>query len=298
PLELLNATDRLTLIYLFFSTALILVRHQNIPRWATLLSIHFGLIAMIFALALARDRHVRVLSLFSHWYPTLLFLFFFEEIGLIVHAIFPGWFDEYLIKADYAMFGVHPTVWIERFSGYWLNEYMQLVYTSYFLLTIGLGAYLWVRNRREDFAVFIASTCAAYYLCYVIFVLFPIESPYHTLRHLQQSELAGGPVTAFINLIEKHGRVHGGAFPSAHVAGSMVALISAWRYARRIGYLLTPLALSICVATVYGRYHYLMDVFAGVLMAVIGCWIGSRLCSAIGCVVGPSIKPEGNFERE
>jgi len=278
-----NAADRLTVAYLIFSTALILVCRQNIPRWATLLPIHLGLIVMIFGLVYAREHAVSVLSLLSHWYPTLLFLFFFEEIGLIVHAIFPGWFDEYLIKADYAMFGVHPTVWIEQFSGYWLNEYMQLVYTSYFLLTIGLGAYLWIRNQREDFAVFIASTCAAYYLCYVIFVLFPIESPHHTLRHLQRVELAGGPFTAFINLIEKHGRVHGGAFPSAHVAGSMVVLISAWRFARRAkycGYWLTPLVLSIWVATVYGRYHYVVDVFAGMLMAVIGCWLGGKLCSA------------------
>ncbi|MGH9769478.1 MAG: phosphatase PAP2 family protein [Blastocatellia bacterium] len=278
-LETLNAADRLTLAYLIYSTALIVICRQNIPQWATLLPIHLGLIAMISGLAHARAKEVKVLSPLSHWYPTLLFLFFFEEIGLIVHAIFPGWFDKYLIKADYAMFGVHPTVWIERFSGYWLNEYMQLVYTSYFLLTIGLGAYLWFRNRREDFAVFIASTCVAYYLCYVIFVFFPIESPHHTLRHLQQLELAGGPLTAFINLIEKHGRVHGGAFPSAHVAGSVVVLISAWRFARRAGYWLTPLVLSICVATVYGRYHYVMDVFAGILMAVIGCWLGGKLCS-------------------
>jgi len=298
-LKIFNAADRLTLVYLIFSTTLIVVCQRNIPRWATLLPIHLGLILMISGLAYARERSVLVLSLLSQWYPTLLFIFFFEEIGLIVHAIFPGWFDEYLIKADYAMFGAHPTVWIEQFSNYWLNEYMQLVYTSYFLLTIGLGAYLWyrnrggrnrgvhnrrvrdrgVRNRREDFAEFIASTCAAYYLCYVIFVLFPVESPYHTLRHLQQVELAGGPFTAFINLIEKHGRVHGGAFPSAHVAGSMVALISAWRFARRAGYWLTPLVLSVCVATVYGRYHYVSDVFAGILVAVIGCWLGGKITS-------------------
>ncbi len=275
----MNAADRLTLAYLIFSTALIIGCRQNIPRWTTLLPIHLGLIATIFGLAYARKHSVPVLSLISHWYPSLIFLFFFEEIGMTVHAIFPGWFDEYLIRADYAMFGVHPSVWIEQFSGYWLNEYMQLVYTSYFLLTIGLGAYLWIRNRREDFAVFIASTCAAYYLCYIVFVLFPIESPHHTLRHLQQAELTGGPFTAFINLIEKHGRVHGGAFPSAHVAGSVVVLISAWRFTRRAGYWLTPLVLSICVATVYGRYHYVMDVFAGILMAVIGCRLGQKLSS-------------------
>jgi membrane-associated phospholipid phosphatase len=272
-----NAADRLTLAYLLFSTGLIVICRQNIAAWMTLLPIHLGLLAMIAGLAHARVRETPVLNVLSHWYPTLLFLFFFEEIGFLVHAVFPGWFDDILIKADYALFGVHPTVWLEQFSNYWLTEYMQLVYTSYFLLTLGFGAYLWLNNRRADFAVFIASTCAAYYICYVIFVLFPIESPHHTLRHLQQVELTGGPFTAFINLLEKHGRVHGGAFPSAHIAGSMVTLFSAYRFTRRVGYGLTPLVLSICAATVYGRYHYVMDVFAGVLVAALGCWIGAKL---------------------
>jgi membrane-associated phospholipid phosphatase len=94
-------------------------------------------------------------------------------------------------------------------------------------------------------------------------------------------------------LIEKHGRVHGGAFPSAHVAGSVVALISAWRFARPVGRWLSPVVLSVCAATVYGRYHYAMDVFGGVLAAVIGCWIGSRLCSTIGPATERPINIEG-----
>jgi len=283
-IKALNIADKLTLAYIIFTTTLILVCRQNINHWEVLLPIHFALIAMVIGLAYARTGKIKGLSFISHWYPTLLFLFFFEEIGLTVHAIFPGWFDQVLIKADHALFGAHPTVWIEQFSNYWLNEYMQLVYMSYFLLTIGFGAYLWAKGRRSEFSVFIASTCASYYLCYVVFVLFPIESPHHTLGHLQQVELAGGPFTAFINLIEKHGRVHGGAFPSSHVAGSMAVLFSAYRFARRIGYWLTPLVLSICVATVYGRYHYAMDVFAGVLTAAIGCWIGVRLCTTVSPV--------------
>ncbi|HKX32170.1 MAG TPA: phosphatase PAP2 family protein [Blastocatellia bacterium] len=278
-LATLNIADRLTAAYLIFSTTLIAVCRQNVKPWAILLPIHLGLLAMIVGLAFARSRGVKILSVLSHWYPPFIFLFFFEEIGSTVHAIFPGWFDAYLIEADRAIFGVHPTLWVEQFSSFWLNEYMQLVYTSYFLLTIGLGAHLWFRRRHQDFAVFMASTCAAYYLSYVIFVLFPIESPHHTLNHLQQVELTGGPFTAFINLIEKHGRVHGGAFPSTHVAGAMVVLFSAFRFARRIGYWLTPLILSICVSTVYGRYHYVVDVFAGILVAALGCWIGARLCA-------------------
>src|SRR5689334_23215144 len=88
-LDALHAADRLTLVYLAYSTALILICRRNIPRWETLIPIHFGLIAMIIGLAYARAKNIKALSLISHWYPTMLFLFFFEEIGLIVHAIFP-----------------------------------------------------------------------------------------------------------------------------------------------------------------------------------------------------------------
>lgn len=270
----------MTLGYLLFSAVLILVCRANVPRWWALLPIHLGLIGLICGLVAARLRQTPVLAGLSHWYPAMLSLFFFEEIGALVHAIHPGWFDSYLIAADYWLFGAHPTVWIERFSGYWMTEYMQLVYTSYFLLTLGFGLHLWLRGRGAAFATFIASTCAAYYICYVVFVLFPIESPHHTLAHLQQVALTGGPFTALINLIEEHGRVHGGAFPSAHVAGSVVVLLSAWRYAPRAARWLTPIVVSICVATIYGRYHYVMDVLAGIVVAGLGCWIGARFSSA------------------
>jgi membrane-associated phospholipid phosphatase len=269
--------DHLTLAYLAFASLMVIIGRDRVPHWKVILLIHCGLVALVTVLASCRERGPRVLRFLSHWYPLALFGFFFEEIGHIVHAVFPGWFDAWLIAADYALFGAHPTVWIEEHSGYWMNEYMQLAYTTYLPLLPLFGAYLWVRGRREGFGIYIVSMCAAYYLCYVIFLFFPIEGPHHTLAHLQQVELNGGVFTAIINWIEKHGRVHGGAFPSTHVAGAVVVLISAYRFARRLGYALTPLVVSICISTVYGRYHYAVDVLAGAIMAVIGCWLGAKL---------------------
>jgi membrane-associated phospholipid phosphatase len=273
----LNIADQLTLAHLICASALAVVARRHVAHWEIMLLIHGGLVAMVVALASCHERRPRLLQFLSLAYPLALFGFFFEEIGYLVHAIHPGWFDAALIKLDYAIFGAHPTVWVEQFSSYWLNEYMQLAYTTYLFLIPGLGIYLWRRGRREGLEVYVVSMCAAYYLCYLIFILFPIEGPHHTLAHLQRVELAGGPFTAFINLIEKHGRVHGGAFPSTHVAGAVVVLVSAYRCAPRLGYALTPLVLSICVSTVYGRYHYAVDVLAGAVMGLAGCWLGAKL---------------------
>src|ERR1044072_9496798 len=93
-----------------------------------------------------------------------------------------------------------------------MNEYMQLAYTFYLPLLPLFGAYLWLRGRREGFDTYIVSMCTTYYLCYVIFLFFPIEGPYHTLAHLQRVELTGGPFTAVIGFIEENGGVHGGGF--------------------------------------------------------------------------------------
>ena len=38
-----------------------------------------------------------------------------------------------------------------------------------------------------------------------------------------------------------------------------------------------PLVLCMCVSTVYGRYHYVVDVFAGMITGTLGYAIGSWL---------------------
>ncbi len=278
--DTLSIVDRLTAAYLLFVVALVVVRYEQVRHWAAIAAIHVVLIIMIGLLAGLRRNGSRLAEIIANWYPILLFGFFFEEIGLIVHAIHAGWFDDWLMSAEYSLFGVHPTVWIEQYHSFWGTEILQLAYTSYLVLTLGLAAYFWRRGERTPFQILVVSTCVAYYLGYLIFVFFPIESPYHTLKSLQAVEPTVGPFSALINWIERYGRVHGGAFPSAHVSGSVVVLICAWRHARQVGYLLLPLVIAICIATVYGRYHYVVDVVAGVVMAIIGCAIGMRLVRA------------------
>jgi membrane-associated phospholipid phosphatase len=92
---------------------------------------------------------------------------------------------------------------------------------------------------------------------------------------LHLAPLEGGTLTSAIEFIERFGRVHGGAFPSAHVAGSMVALLAARRYKAWLFWICLPFFLSMCVATVYGRYHYIADVLAGIVVGAIG-WVAGQ----------------------
>ncbi len=285
-----GAFEWLTLAYLGFLNLLILLFHRNLPRAPLFFLGHLALAAAVVALSVAARRSLRsaaadsgqaphpLLFFLYHWYPLALFLFFFEELHYLVHLVVPGWLDPWLIRFDYALFGVNPTVWLEQFASPALNDLMQFAYMTYYLYPVLLGIILYRRRELHAFWVVFTGTAVAYYIGYAVSILFPIEGPYHTLAGLQHVELDRGVFTTAINWIESFGRVHGAAFPSAHVSGSFVMMLGAWKYGptslttgrRWLFWLLLPFFLLMLVATVYGRYHYVADVLAGLLVGAVG----------------------------
>lgn len=273
-----GAFEWLTLSYLSVINLLIVAGQKNLAHASRYLLIHQAVGLGIIALALAAQRWPSPAVRFArHWYPLPLYIYFFEELEGLVHAIFPGWFDGWMIRFDYALAGVHPSVWLARFASPALNDFMQAAYMTYFLYLILLPAILYARGQRRAFWAVMVSTAVAHYTVYVISILLPIESPYYSLAAVQHVSLAGGFSTRLINLIERFGRVHGAAFPSAHVAGSMVAMLGAWRYRRWLFWACLPFFVSMMVATVYGRYHYIADVLAGLVTGAIGYALGHWL---------------------
>ncbi len=274
-----NLTDRLTLAYLTFVGLLLAFSPNPIEKRSKLLIAHAGFAVMILAFAYFRQRKTPVLHFLSHWYPLGLSAFFFEEIHSIVHIVQRGWCDQTIINFDYAMFGAHPTVWVEKYISYGATELMNFSYFMYWPLIPALALILWLRNQKL-FSEFVFALCLSYSFCYLVFIFFPVEGPFHTLRQLQTvHEMPGGLFTQLVEFVEKHGRIHGGAFPSAHVAGSIVALIAAFRFSRISGFIILPIVVGVCAATVYGRYHYAADIWGGIFVAVLGYAITRTLSS-------------------
>lgn len=212
-----------------------------------------------------------------YWYPHLFFLFCFEEMGKLVHLIQPEWQDAKLIAFDYWLTGVNPSLWLERFSHPALNEFMQFAYFTYFLFLLILGAILYYRREWTSYWAVMTYSAVGYSLGYLIATIFPVQSPWFTLAVMWHGDLAGGPFTALINLIEKCGRVHGAAFPSQHVAGATAALWGAWRHRRWLFWVFLPFVVCMCASTVYVRNHYVADVLGGLVTGTLGYFIGGWL---------------------
>ena len=113
--------------------------------------------------------------------------------------------------------------------------------------------------------------------CFVVYALFPVDGP----RYLVGAAAApDGPVRSFVLHLLAAGSSRGTAFPSSHVAASLVASLCALRFQRPVGLVVAVLTMGLALATVYGGFHYLVDVLAGVIVGG-GAWlVASVLCRA------------------
>jgi membrane-associated phospholipid phosphatase len=290
-----GAFEWLALAYLASTSALFLVFAANLRHPYLLIGTQLSAatvilwLALVHARATAGDPAGEKLSTgwwhyWRHWYPHLFFLFCFEELAHLMTIVTPRWQDPHLMAFDHWLTGVHPSVWLEQFATPARNEFMQAVYLSYFTYLLIVGLVLYVRREWYAYWSVMTYSMAGYMIGYFIAMFFPVESPWFAMAGWWKAPLAGGSVTATVNFLEYFGRVRGAAFPSEHVAGAVAALWGAWRFRRWLFWAMLPLFLCMCVSTVWGRYHYVADVFAGLLTGTLGCWIGSWFMSRRGAL--------------
>ena len=271
PLSRVAAPDVITCGYLVIIGLLATVFAESVPQWWWYPLTHAMLVLAlgIFLLRLPPiptkwGRFVR------WWYPALLIPFIFSELQHLVHPINPIDIDAQLMAIDYALLGVHPTVWFERFTVPWVTEYMQLAYVMFYFLPFILCAPLY---RQGQFLAFRVSLCAlllSYYVSYLLYFLTPARGPRFYLAEYHTLPLAGlwltTPLQGILDALEG---VQRDAFPSGHTAIAIVVLVMATRYQRRLFYPLLGITVSLMISTVYLRYHYAIDVIAGVLLAIL-----------------------------
>lgn len=269
--------DWATIIYLALLSILILLFSHNHPKWPYFILYNLSILVIILLIVrFLSDEKNPWKRFFRHWYPMVLFTFLYEEIGYLVHIIYPGWLDGWINKVELKLFGEYPTVWMQKIVSVPLNEYMMLSYFSYYFLMPVLGIALYFKNRLKEFDQFLLVCAVTFYLSYIGFLFMPVEGPRYAIPDLHNVELMGILFTPLAQYVVNTWGLHGGCMPSSHVAVALVVMIFAIRYEKTIAWILTPLILSLFVATVYGRFHYILDVVAGILVGFLALFICER----------------------
>lgn len=66
-------------------------------------------------------------------------------------------------------------------------------------------------------------------------------------------------------------------FPSMHTCCTVLLGWSAFRHVRPLFWWILPIVVSMPLACVYLRYHYVVDVLAGLALAAVMIWLTPRL---------------------
>lgn len=194
----------------------------------------------------------------------------FTQLHYMVHTVHPSDFDIFLIKFDYMLFGSHPTLWMEAFTKPLITEIPQIVYSTFYFLPIVLGLILFFSNRLAEFDFFIFQVVYGFYLSYLGYFIIPAIGPRFTLDHLQTFQLSGVWIMETIHhLLNQLENIQRDAFPSGHTAITVLTLFYAKKYNNRYFYFMLPITLMMILSTVYLRYHYVIDVIAGLFLFMI-----------------------------
>jgi membrane-associated phospholipid phosphatase len=259
--------DAATLLYAAASGAVLLLRLDRVAHPVLLAGAHLALAAL--ALAAPRVRRSGAVGLFlGTFYPLLLTVALYTEVGLLNVA--GGTVHDTRVQAwEEALFGSQVSLtWIRAWPWPWLSALLHAGYLSYYAILAAAPLAPWLRGQREQAGHILLLMMATFYLCYMVFLVFPVAGPRYSFPP------ADNPATrtALARLTQdllREGSAWGTAFPSSHVAVSLVAAVSAWRAWRPLGTVLVPAALLLTLGTVYGQLHYAVDAVAGAALALV-----------------------------
>jgi membrane-associated phospholipid phosphatase len=216
----------------------------------------------------------------------------FDGLGPLIVAVNPHDQDAALIALDRTLFGVDPTVFLEGHATPLVSDVLTICYALYYFHPIILAGLIWADDKRKgrlgddrDFRRFGFTVVFVFFVSYLGYFVVPATGPRFNVQH--QGPLPRGAVSAAIDqTLDKLEKNKRDCFPSGHTMIVLTVLIEAWRRSRKtfLGFL--PFAIGLLAATVYCRYHYVVDVLAGTLLtpvcvALAWWWMRPRAQPAI-----------------
>jgi membrane-associated phospholipid phosphatase len=228
---------------------------------------------------------------------------YFKTVEFLTQPISSIHNDQILVAADRLIcFGANPTQWLFQHFPTWplLTEYLQLCYSTFYFLPVAVAIELFVRARKTlpdnslsheesdswksvDDMFFIV--IYGFLLSYLTYLILPSIGPRFTVHDFFSidRDLPGlaltGPIRDLLNkgenilpgmtITQILGVVSRDAFPSGHTDVTLLTIIMAFRFRTRSRWWIAIIGASLIFSTVYLRYHYVIDVIGGSVLAVI-----------------------------
>ena len=195
-----------------------------------------------------------------------------------VHAV-----DADILKFDLSVFHYEPSLAWDRFVTPATTEWFAFFYFSYFfLLLLHVFFFMLASKNKEMIAHFSLGIFMVFCTGHLVYMLVPGYGPYKHLAGTFQHELSGGLFWELVKATVSAGGAQKDIFPSLHTAAPTFFALFSFRYRKHLPFkyswpVVAFFASQIICATMFLRWHYLVDIFAGITLATTAVFLGGKL---------------------
>lgn len=200
-----------------------------------------------------------------------------NRLGSSLHVVGPA-------RADEALLGTVPSVWLQSHlvdgSVHWYDVVAALVYITHFVTIPLITAVVWFRLRAR-FGEWLTAVMSMTLLGIAGYLAYPAAPPWlaaqrgdigalDRISHIGWDGLGLDAIGRLVQLGQS-GSNPVAAMPSLHAGAALLAALFLWPSVSRVSrVLLAAYALAMALTLVYTGEHYVVDVLAGWLVAVVG----------------------------
>jgi membrane-associated phospholipid phosphatase len=177
-----------------------------------------------------------------------------------VHDVTVRAWEHWLFGGD-----ISQTWWQTAPSVFWSTVFHGAYFAYYPIIALPVITFL-IMGRPEAARRSVLWLLATYVITYVVFVLYPVAGPYYEFPRPAAWFVDNFPARLVYGTLA-NGSAFGAAFPSSHVAATIVATAAALRGSRVVGWCLVVPAALLTVGVVYCQMHYAVDALAGIAVA-------------------------------
>jgi membrane-associated phospholipid phosphatase len=260
----MRSSEWIAFLYFLYLAVVCWVRPLPASRRLLVTGVSLGLVTAIQAVASAAPSLVR------DWTP-----FLYVAVGYYLTGrlfVKPSeTLEAWLLGWDRRLLG-DPTTRFAHWPG-WVVAYLDIVYMFCFLLIPGGFAALAATGHSTQANHYWTMILAADLGAFAPLSVFQTRPPWKLERPATLPDTA---VHRMASYMVRNATIGVNTFPSGHVAVSFAAAAAVVGSLPVFGGVLVALAASVSVACIVGRYHYVIDILAGAVLAG-GVWAAATI---------------------
>lgn len=284
--------DIIVVVFLLLLSSLNIIFMHKVSQWYLHFIVNTLIIIFITLVSYQYAKTKKFVWKQLHlWYLVPFVLIIFKELYFMIDPIRGIIYDDILILIDRFIFRTDPTVELYKIANPYLTELLQIVYGTFYFLPVILGIDLMYQNKLKEFDNSAFIIVYGFCLSFIGYILVPAIGPRFTLHNFEMNnmEMPGLLLTNFLREIVNSAEsipsgtlnpasiVQRDCFPSGHTQMTLLVMFLSIKFRSRVKWFFIINGTLLIFATVYLRYHYVVDLIGGLVFMLFTLWSGKYI---------------------